>query len=163
VVHLQKLSLLDGVAVQIGMTCAILHPSVLELMYVEFIPCSSNNSRPSSAAANRNPLRSNNGPRVTGFRDLAASSSAGPSFGGGGGGGGRAASDDEDERKDPQNFYTGGAKSYVSFSLSQQSHLRELMGGVWPYSGLSVENPDNQQKGGAHGDMIKNILQQAKE
>ncbi|GAA5829423.1 hypothetical protein JCM5353_008690 [Sporobolomyces roseus] len=100
----------------------------------------SGSNRPSSAAANRNPLRSNNGPRVTGFRDLAASSSAGPSFGGGGGGGGRAASDDEDERKDPQNFYTGGAKS-----------------------GLSVENPDNQQKGGAHGDMIKNILQQAKD
>jgi len=74
-------------------------------------PYSANNSRPPSAAANRNPLRSNTGPRVTGFRDLAASSSSGPSFGGGRGGGGD--SDDEDESKDPQNFYTGGAKSYV--------------------------------------------------
>jgi len=129
VVHLQKLSLLDGVAVQTGTPRAVLHRRVCpKLMHESCEHYSSNNSRPSSAAANRNPLRSNNGPRVTGFRDLAASSSAGPSFGGGGGGGGgRAASDDEDERKDPQNFYTGGAKSYVSFCLSQLSHLRELM------------------------------------
>ncbi|GAA5886460.1 hypothetical protein JCM16303_001417 [Sporobolomyces ruberrimus] len=96
---------------------------------------SANSSRP--ASANRNPLRSNTGPRVTGFRDL-ASSSSGPSGGFGGGGGD---SDDEDDSKDPANFYTGGAKS-----------------------GLSVENPDDQRKKmGAHGDTIKKIFEQAKE
>ncbi|GAA5939865.1 protein phosphatase regulator SHP1 [Sporobolomyces koalae] len=91
---------------------------------------SSNNSRPQSRT--RNPMRSNAGPRITGFRDL-ASSSAGPTPSGG--------DSDDDESRDPTNFYTGGAKS-----------------------GLSVENPDEQRRsGGAHGDMIKNILQQAKE
>ncbi|GAA5821420.1 hypothetical protein JCM10212_002338 [Sporobolomyces blumeae] len=101
---------------------------------------SSSSSR--AASTNRNPLRSNTGPRVTGFRDLAASS-GGPSvggFGGFGGAGGGDDSDDDDEGKDPSNFYTGGAKS-----------------------GLSVENPDDQRRGGAHGDMIRNILQQARE
>ncbi|GAA6009592.1 hypothetical protein JCM11491_001027 [Sporobolomyces phaffii] len=102
---------------------------------------SANTSRPGSA--NRNPLRSNAGPRITGFRDLASSSAAGPSSGGGrigGFGGGGSGSDDEDDSKDPANFYTGGAKS-----------------------GLSVENPDDQRGLGSHGDAIKRILQQAKE
>ncbi|GAA5833643.1 hypothetical protein JCM3766R1_002598 [Sporobolomyces carnicolor] len=94
---------------------------------------SSNNSRPGSA--NRNPLRSNTGPRVTGFRDLASSSA--PSFGGPG----DDSDDDDDGSKDPANFYTGGAKS-----------------------GLSVENPDDQRNRlGAHGEAIKKIMQQAKE
>ncbi|GAA5952728.1 hypothetical protein JCM3765_002257 [Sporobolomyces pararoseus] len=103
---------------------------------------SSNNSRP--ASANRNPLRSNTGPRVTGFRDLASSSSGGGQAGGsrfgGFGTGGPGSDSDEDDSKDPANFYTGGAKS-----------------------GLSVENPDDQRSLGAHGDAIKKILQQAKE
>lgn len=68
---------------------------------------SSNNSRPGSA--NRNPLRSNTGPRVTGFRDLASSSA--PSFGGPG----DDSDDDDDGSKDPANFYTGGAKSCAFF------------------------------------------------
>lgn len=78
---------------------------------------SANNSRP--ASANRNPLRSNNGPRVTGFRDLASSSGggggqAGGSRFGGFGTGGPGSGSDDDESKDPANFYTGGAKSLVS-------------------------------------------------
>ncbi|GAA5980989.1 hypothetical protein JCM5350_004793 [Sporobolomyces pararoseus] len=103
----------------------------------------SGSSRP--ASANRNPLRSNTGPRVTGFRDLASSSSAGGGQAGGSrfggfGTGGPGSGSDDDESKDPANFYTGGAKS-----------------------GLSVENPDDQRSLGAHGDAIKKILQQAKE
>ncbi|POY75431.1 hypothetical protein BMF94_1501 [Rhodotorula taiwanensis] len=103
----------------------------------------SNSGRNSGASTpNRNPIRSSGGPRVTGFRDLAAAS-AGPSSGGGGFGGfggGGDDSDDEDGRKDPQNFYTGGAKS-----------------------GLSVENPDDPRRRGGISDMLKNILQQARE
>ncbi|GAA5859729.1 hypothetical protein JCM8547_007002 [Rhodosporidiobolus lusitaniae] len=94
-------------------------------------------SSSSRFATPSNPLRSNTGPRVTGFRDLAAASS-GPSFGGGGRGGGDDDSDDDDSR-DPTNFFTGGAKS-----------------------GLSVENPDAKKDGGMR-DMIKGILQQARE
>ncbi|GAA5908306.1 hypothetical protein JCM5296_000512 [Sporobolomyces johnsonii] len=102
--------------------------------------------RSSSRSSSRNPLRSNAGPRVTGFRDLASASSSGPSAGGfggfGGGGAGAGDDSDEDEGRDPAHFFTGGAKS-----------------------GLSVENPDDQRRagGGAHGDMIRNILQQARE
>ncbi|GAA6017789.1 hypothetical protein JCM10207_000502 [Rhodosporidiobolus poonsookiae] len=91
-------------------------------------------SSSSRSATPSNPLRSNTGPRVTGFRDLAAASSSGPSFGGRG----RDDSDDEDDSKDPTNFYTGGAKS-----------------------GLSVENPDDKR--GGMGDLLKNIMQQARE
>ncbi|GJN94362.1 hypothetical protein Rhopal_007436-T1 [Rhodotorula paludigena] len=90
-----------------------------------------------------NPLRSNTGPRVTGFRDLASSGpSAGPSssrFGGvGAGRNDDDDDDDDDEGRDPATFFTGGAKS-----------------------GLSVENPDDQRGGMA--DMVRNILQQARE
>ncbi|GAA5985491.1 hypothetical protein JCM10908_006996 [Rhodotorula pacifica] len=104
--------------------------------------------RNSGTSTPKNPLRSAGGPRVTGFRDLAAasSSSSGPSgssggFGGFGrlGGGGGDDSDD-DEGKDPSSFYTGGAKS-----------------------GLSVENPDDARRRGGVSDMLKNILQQARE
>ncbi|GAA5971694.1 hypothetical protein JCM21900_003426 [Sporobolomyces salmonicolor] len=100
----------------------------------------------SSRSSSGNPFRSNAGPRVTGFRDLASASSSGPSAGGfggfGGGGAGAGDDSDEDEGRDPAHFFTGGAKS-----------------------GLSVENPDDQRRagGGAHGDMIRNILQQARE
>ncbi|GAA5830047.1 hypothetical protein JCM11251_006856 [Rhodosporidiobolus azoricus] len=89
----------------------------------------------------RNPLRSNTGPRITGFRDLASASgpSGGPSFGGRGGGGDDS---DDDEGRDPQHFFAGGAKS-----------------------GLSVENPDDQRRGGGGGmgDMIRGILEQARQ
>ena len=85
-------------------------------------------SRNSGTSTPKNPLRSTGGPRVTGFRDLAAASSGsggGPSGGGGGGGGfggfgrlgggggGDDSDDDGDEGKDPSSFYTGGAKRYV--------------------------------------------------
>ncbi|BGP20220.1 hypothetical protein JCM10213_005926 [Rhodosporidiobolus nylandii] len=131
-----------------------------------------------SAPRVSNPIRSNAGPRVTGFRDLASS---GPSFGGGssggssskfgsfsqlkkreeggggfggfGGGGGGGGDDSDDEGRDPTNFYTGGAKS-----------------------GLSVENPDDARRraaaaaaadaggpGGGVGDMVRSLLQQARE
>ncbi|GAA5906370.1 hypothetical protein JCM6882_002711 [Rhodosporidiobolus microsporus] len=90
----------------------------------------------------RNPLRSNAGPRITGFRDLAsAAPSGGPSFGGRGG---DDDSDEEGEGRDPAHFFTGGARS-----------------------GLSVENPDDPRNGGGVGggmrDMIRGILQQARE
>ncbi|TKA54501.1 hypothetical protein B0A53_03194 [Rhodotorula sp. CCFEE 5036] len=114
--------------------------------------------RNSGTSTPKNPLRSTGGPRVTGFRDLAAASSSsgsgGPSGSGGGGfggfgrlgGGGDDSDDDGDEGKDPSSFYTGGAKS-----------------------GLSVENPDDARRrgggggGGGVSDMLKNILQQARE
>lgn len=107
--------------------------------------------RNSGTSTPKNPLRSTGGPRVTGFRDLAAASSTsgsgGPSGGGFGGfgrlgGGGDDSDDDGDEGKDPSSFYTGGAKS-----------------------GLSVENPDDARRrgGGGVSDMLKNILQQARE
>lgn len=76
-------------------------------------------SRNSGTSTPKNPLRSTGGPRVTGFRDLAAASSTsgsgGPSGGGFGGfgrlgGGGDDSDDDGDEGKDPSSFYTGGAK-----------------------------------------------------
>lgn len=82
-------------------------------------------SRNSGTSTPKNPLRSTGGPRVTGFRDLAAASSSsgsgGPSGSGGGGfggfgrlgGGGDDSDDDGDEGKDPSSFYTGGAKRYV--------------------------------------------------
>ncbi|GAA6037532.1 hypothetical protein JCM8097_008241 [Rhodosporidiobolus ruineniae] len=103
---------------------------------------SSSSSTRSSTPSN--PLRSNTGPRVTGFRDL-ASSSATPSsgrggFGGFGGGRGGGGDSDDDEGRDPAQFFAGGAKS-----------------------GLSVENPDDQRGGGGMRDMIRGILQQARE
>ncbi|BGP27681.1 protein phosphatase regulator [Rhodotorula toruloides] len=90
----------------------------------------------SRSATPSNPTRSTGGPRITGFRDL-ASSSAGPPFPPSGGD-----DDDEDEEsegRDPQHFFAGGAKS-----------------------GLSVENPDDQRRGGVGG-MLRDILQQARE
>ena len=150
-------------------------------------------SRNSGTSTPKNPLRSTGGPRVTGFRDLAAASSGsggGPSGGGGGGGGfggfgrlgggggGDDSDDDGDEGKDPSSFYTGGAKRYVlappppplpflprpsTNGADQQSTLSLVR------SGLSVENPDDARRrgggggGGGVSDMLKNILQQARE
>ncbi|GAA5850402.1 hypothetical protein JCM9279_001403 [Rhodotorula babjevae] len=122
---------------------------------IEGLPAGWGGTRTSSASTSRsatpsNPMRSNQAPRVTGFRDL-NSAAAGPSAGGSGGGGGfgglggRAAggdddSDDEDESRDPATFFTGGAKS-----------------------GLSVENPDDRRGAGGMADMVRNILNQARQ
>ncbi|GAA5973970.1 hypothetical protein JCM11641_001249 [Rhodosporidiobolus odoratus] len=116
-------------------------------------------SSSSSASSSRNPpaLRGgNSGPRVTGFHDLASGGSgSAPKRSGGGSkfSSFSAIRDREDEARDdgdvndPTNFYTGGAKS-----------------------GLSVENPDRPEKenpgggpGGGIGDMLRGILQQARE
>ncbi|GAA5871624.1 hypothetical protein JCM3774_006314 [Rhodotorula dairenensis] len=103
----------------------------------------SGSGRNSGTSTPKNPLRSTGGPRVTGFRDLAAASSAsgpGGGFGGFGPSAGGGDDSDDDEGKDPSSFYTGGAKS-----------------------GLSVENPDDARRRGGVSDMLKNILQQARE
>lgn len=123
---------------------------------------------------------------MTGFRDLAAASSSGgggPSgsggggFGGfgrlgGGGGGGDDSDDDGDEGKDPSSFYTGGAKRYTfAPSFSRATTIRGLISSrllSLVRSGLSVENPDDARRrrgggGGGVSDMLKNILQQARE
>ncbi|TNY20371.1 hypothetical protein DMC30DRAFT_254229, partial [Rhodotorula diobovata] len=125
---------------------------------VESLPAAWAATRSSSASTSRsttpssNPLRSNQGPRVTGFRDLASSSASGPpaapggsrgGFGtlGGLGSGGGEDDSEEDEARDPATFFTGGAKS-----------------------GLSVENPDDRRGGGGGmADMVRNILNQARE
>lgn len=118
--------------------------------------------RSSGRSTPSNPLRSNTGPRVTGFRDLASSGpSAGPSssrFGGfGAGRNDDDDDDDDDEGRDPATFFTGGAKRCASSHLSflACSDSRSVP------SGLSVENPDDQRGGMA--DMVRNILQQARE
>ncbi|GAA5947761.1 hypothetical protein JCM3775_002947 [Rhodotorula graminis] len=122
---------------------------------VEGLPAGWGGTRSSSASTSRsatpsNPMRSNQAPRVTGLRDLnSAAAGAGPSAGGSGGGfggfGGRAMggdddSDDEDESRDPATFFTGGAKS-----------------------GLSVENPDDRRGAGGMSDMVRQILNQARQ
>ncbi|GAA5908499.1 hypothetical protein JCM8208_002647 [Rhodotorula glutinis] len=122
---------------------------------VEGLPAGWGGTRSSSASTSRsatpsNPMRSNQAPRVTGFRDLNPAAQ-GPSAGGSGAGGGfggfggRAAggdddSDDDDESRDPATFFTGGAKS-----------------------GLSVENPDDRRGAGGMADMVRNILNQARQ
>ncbi|ORY88474.1 hypothetical protein BCR35DRAFT_301621 [Leucosporidium creatinivorum] len=107
-----------------------------------------NSGSSSRSATPSNPMRSNQAPRVTGFRDLNAAAAPTQASGsrGGGGAGPRVGrinhgddSEDDEQGKDPQEFFTGGEKS-----------------------GLSVQNP-NAGLGREAGDMIKGILQKAKE
>lgn len=73
--------------------------------------------------------------------------------------------DSEDEGKQQQEFFTGGEKSCVlcSFGAEGNGTLTRIEGfGVADSSGLSVQNP-NAGKGREAGDMIKGILQKAKE
>ncbi|KAM0750267.1 SEP-domain-containing protein [Meredithblackwellia eburnea MCA 4105] len=102
---------------------------------------SSSNSS-SRSGTPTNPFRSSAAPRVSTLRDLAPSGP--PAHSGSGPRIGRLPQgddddDDDDDERDPANFFAGGEKS-----------------------GLSVQNP-NAKKGGGTSDMIKGILQKAKE
>ncbi|KAL8293351.1 hypothetical protein RQP46_000052 [Phenoliferia psychrophenolica] len=98
---------------------------------------STSSASSSRSATPSNPFRSNQGPRVSTLRDL---NSAAPPPQPRSGGVGRVPHGDDDDDDDPAEFFTGGEKS-----------------------SLAVENPNAKKGRGATGDMIKGILQKAKE
>ena len=107
-------------------------------------------SSSSRSATPSNPMRSNEAPRVSTLRDLNSSAPAQQRP--------DSDDDDDDDNKEQLEFFTGGEKRSAS---PLQLHSSKLIPFV--RSGLSVENPNARRGNGGMGDMIKGILQKAKE